>query len=126
MPVIQRLAFLGVRLSSRARFEATVALYRDVLGHRPILERPDAVWFETADRTQIHVYGPGDEDHDFFGEGPVVGLVVDDFDAAREAMTAAGIAFVGEPQRDGSSVWNHYVGPDGSVYEIMGTTVADG
>ena len=27
------------------------------------------------------------------------------------------------PQRAGESLWNHYLGPDGSVYEIMGTLV---
>jgi catechol 2,3-dioxygenase-like lactoylglutathione lyase family enzyme len=124
--MIQRLGFLGVRTASAAQFDATVALYRESLGMTPILERPDAVWFEAADRTQIHVYGPGDQDHDFFGPGPVPGLVVDDFDAARQAMVHAGISFVGEPQRAGTAVWNHYVGPDGNVYEIMGTVSADG
>jgi hypothetical protein len=111
--MIQRLGFLGVRTDSAGAFAATVA-------------RPDAVWFEAADRTQIHVYGPGDDDHEFFTSGPVVGLVVDDFGAAREAMIAAGIEFVGEPQQAGTAVWNHYVGPDGNVYEIMGAVTAGG
>jgi len=35
-------------------------------------------------------------------------------------MVAAGIDFIGEPQRDGGAAWNHYRGPDGNVYEIMG------
>ena len=35
-------------------------------------------------------------------------------------MIDAGIAFIGEPQRDGGSAWNHYRGPDGNVYEIIG------
>lgn len=123
--MIQRLGFLGVRTDSADAFAATVALYRDSLGLRPILERADAVWFEATDRTQIHVYGPGDEDHDFFTSGPVVGLVVEDFFAAREALVGAGIEFVGEPQRAGTAAWNHYNGPDGNVYEIMGTVAAD-
>jgi len=54
-----------------------------------------------------------------------VGLVVDDFDATRSAMAAAGIAFIGEPQRAGDAAWNHYVGPDGNVYEIMGRVAGD-
>jgi len=122
--MIQRLGFLGVRTDSAETFAATVALYRDLLGLRPILDRPDAVWFEAADGTQIHVYGPGDDDHAFFTSGPVVGLVVDDFAAARQAMVEAGIEFIGEPQRAGGSAWNHYVGPDGNVYEIMGSMEA--
>jgi hypothetical protein len=123
--MIQRLAFLGVRTESRAAFEATVALYRDALGMDPFHDEPDAVWFRASDGAQIHVYGPGDADHDFFRAGPVVGLVVDDFDAARAAMLEAGIEFIGEPQRAGDAVWNHYRGPDGSVYEIMGRVTGD-
>ena len=115
--MVRSLGFLGVRTEA---FEGTVALYRDVLRLEPILERPGAAWFRAADGAQIHVYAGDDEDHDFFGAGPVVGLVVDDFDATRAAMVAAGIEFIGEPQRDGGSAWNHYRGPDGNVYEIMG------
>jgi hypothetical protein len=124
--MIQRLAFLGVRTSSAAAFDATVTLYRDTLALEQFHDRPDAAWFRAADGTQIHVYGPGDDDHDFFGAGPVVGLVVDDFEAARAAMIATGIEFVGEPQRDGDATWNHYVGPDGNVYEIMGRVASHG
>jgi hypothetical protein len=123
--MIERLAFLGVRTGSRSAFEATVALYRDVLGLDPFYESADATWFRAADGAQIHVYGPGDSDHEFFRAGPVVGLVVDDFDAARAAMVGAGIEFIGEPQRAADAVWNHYRGPDGSVYEIMGTVASD-
>jgi catechol 2,3-dioxygenase-like lactoylglutathione lyase family enzyme len=115
--MIRSLGFLGVRTDA---FEATVALYRDVLGLEPILEGPGAAWFRADDGSQVHVYGPGDADHEFFGRGPVVGLVVDDFDATRAAMAAAGIEFIGEAQRDGGSAWNHYRGPDGNVYEIIG------
>jgi hypothetical protein len=118
--MIQRLGFLGVRTASAAAFAATVALYRETLGMEPFLEEPAAAWFRAADGSQIHVYGPGDLDHDFFRAGPVVGLVVDDFVVARAAMVAAGVEFIGEPQQAGDALWNHYLGPDGSVYEIMG------
>jgi catechol 2,3-dioxygenase-like lactoylglutathione lyase family enzyme len=107
---------MGVRT---ARFAETVAFYRDVLA-MPIWHQTDqAVWFGLDDGTELHVYGADDEDHDFFGEGPVVGYEVDDFDATRVRMIAAGIEFIGEPQRDGGTVWNHFRGPDGNVYEIM-------
>ena len=124
--MVQRLGFLGVRAPSAAAFQSTVALYRDILAMEPFRDEPDAVWFRASDGAEIHVYGPGDADHEFFGAGPVVGLVVDDFDAARAALVAAGIAFIGEPQRAGDAAWNHYVGPDGNVYEIMGRNAAHG
>ena len=40
-----------------------------------------------------------DVDHDFFGAGPVVGLVVDDVDAVRERLEAAGIEFLTPVER---------------------------
>lgn len=43
-----------------------------------ILERPEATWFRLSDGTEVHVYGPEDEDHQFFGPAPVVGLAVGD------------------------------------------------
>ena len=115
--MIRSLRFLGVRT---AAFDATVALYRDVLGMNPVHEAPGAAWFRAADGAAIHVYAEDDADHDFFDRGPVVGLEVDDFDAARAAMVGAGIAFIGDPQRDGGVAWNHFRGPDGNVYEIIG------
>jgi catechol 2,3-dioxygenase-like lactoylglutathione lyase family enzyme len=115
--MVSSLGFLGVRTDA---FDDTVALYRDVLGLEPILERPGATWFRAQDGAQIHVYGPLDAEHEFFGAGPVVGLVVDDFDVTRSAMAAAGVQFIGDPQRGGGQAWNHYRGPDGNVYELMG------
>lgn len=109
-------SFVGVRT---ARFAELVALYRDVLGMRMTKDTPDAAWFTTPGGDEVHVYGPGDGDHEFFLEGPVVGLLVDDFAVARAAMVAAGVEFIGEPQVAGGVVWNHYRGPDGNVYEVM-------
>lgn len=123
--MIQRLGFLGVRSASQAAFDATVALYRELLGAAPFVEEPATVWFRASDGSQVHVYGPGEDDHAFFGTAPVVGLVVDDFDATRSAMAAAGIAFIGEPQRSGDAAWKHCLGPDGNVYEIMGRAAGD-
>ena len=42
-----------------------------------ILERPGATWFRLQDGAEVHVYGSDDEDHEFFGTAPVVGLAVD-------------------------------------------------
>ena len=115
--MIESLRFLGVRT---AAFDETVALYRDAFGLEPVLERAGAAWFRARDGSSIHVYAADDPDHDFFDAGPVVGLQVADFEATRAALVAAGIGFIGEPQRDGGVAWNHYRGPDGNVYEIIG------
>ena len=61
---VRSLGWLGVRTSQAP---AMTAFYRDVLQLEVILERPGATWFRLGDGTEVHVYGPGDEDHDFFG-----------------------------------------------------------
>jgi catechol 2,3-dioxygenase-like lactoylglutathione lyase family enzyme len=112
-------SFLGVRTNS---FAETRALYKDTLGLKMTKDEPAAAWFETASGDEIHVYGPGDDDHDFFTTGPVIGLRTDDFAATRAAMASSGIQFIDEPQRSDDAIWNHYYGPDGNVYEIMQRT----
>ena len=68
---VRSLGWLGVRTPAA---EAMTALYRDVLHLEVILERPGATWFRLQDGTEVHVYGSADEDHEFFGTAPVVGL----------------------------------------------------
>lgn len=114
--MIESVRFVGSRTVALAEM---AALY-DALGLEPVLEQPGATWFRTADGTSIHLYAEDDADHDFFGTGPVVGFHVADFERARAALVAAGAEFIGEPQRDGGSIWNHYRAPDGNVYEIVG------
>lgn len=118
---IHKLAFLGVRVADMDRFAATVALYRDVLSLPVIADDPGRLaWFRLGDGTQLHVYGPLDEDHVAFGDAPCVGFLVDDADAMRATLEAAGLEFLWETQRDGATVWAHFRGPDGAVYELIG------
>lgn len=117
---VRRLGFLGVRVADPDRFAATVSLYRDALELPVIAEIPDRyTWFRLDDGTQLHVYGPLDEDHEAFGESPCVGFVVDDTEAMRQRLEAVGIAFLWETQRDGAIAWAHFRGPDGAVYELI-------
>jgi hypothetical protein len=34
-------------------------------------------------------------------------------------MEAAGIEFIGPIQRDGTTSWNHFRAPDGTIFEII-------
>ena len=121
---VRSLGWLGVRTPHA---DAMTAFYRDVLRLEVILERPGATWFRVADGTEVHVYGPADKDHDFFGDGPVVGLGVDSFRAAHAALSAAGTEFsYPEPQRANGRAWQHFRAPDGNVYEIIGPDDLDG
>lgn len=115
---VQSLGWLGVRTPDA---RAMTAFYRDVLGLEVILDRPDATWFRLGDGAEVHVYGPDDADHEFFGSSPVAGFRVDSFEAARSALAAAGIEFIyAEPQRAAGRAWQHFRAPDGNVYEVIG------
>jgi len=115
---VRSLGWLGVRTPNAA---AMTAFYRDVLQLDVILEKPGATWFQLGDGTEVHVYGPEDADHDFFGISPVAGFWVDSFQAARTALQVAGVEFIyAEPQRAEGRAWQHFRAPDGNVYEIIG------
>lgn len=95
------------------------ALYRDVMGLEPLQKDETSQRFRLENGTEVHVYGSKDEDHDFFGAGPVVGFLVDDVVGARAKMEQAGIEFIGDIQRSGTHTWNHFRTPDETIYEIM-------
>ena len=120
--MLRSIRFVGVRTGA---LEAMTALYRDLLGAERLDAEPRTARFRTGDGATLELYAADDADHDFFGSGPVVGFRVDDFDATRTRMAAAGIAFVGEPQRAGGAIWNHFVAPDGNLYEIIGADADD-
>ena len=115
---VRAMGWLGVRTPRSA---AMAAFYRDVLGLEVIQDKPEATWLRLADGTQVHVYDQADADHDFFGDGPVVGFVVDSFREVHAALTAAGTEFCyPDPQRADGQAWQHFRAPDGNVYEIIG------
>jgi catechol 2,3-dioxygenase-like lactoylglutathione lyase family enzyme len=116
------LGWLGVRTSA---FEATVALYRDVLGLTPFVDDARSVRFRLENGVEVHVYGPADSDHAFFGSAPVVGLRVDDVDETRRLLEQAGIELLTPIERVGGDAWCHFRAPDGNVYEIIGPDRAD-
>lgn len=118
----RRIGFIGIRLADRGMYDATVALYRDILGlDVTAADGERSTRFDLTDGTPFHVYGPADTDHEAFGERACIGLVVDDVDAARSDLEAAGLEILDHPtQRDGTDAWFHYRAPDGTVHELIG------
>ncbi len=84
---VKGVAWLGIRT---AEFEPTVALFRDVMGLEVTREERAVVGLQFPDGTEMGVRRPEDEFHSFFSSGPVVGFLLDDVDAARAQMEAAG------------------------------------
>jgi catechol 2,3-dioxygenase-like lactoylglutathione lyase family enzyme len=120
MPVL-KVDFVGIRTT---RLDETVALFRDVLGVQVARETDDSVRFLLADNTILELYGPGDDFHAFFTTGPVVAFRVGDFAIARQAMTDAGVKFVGEIQTADGVSWQHFHSPDGTILELIGPVPA--
>jgi catechol 2,3-dioxygenase-like lactoylglutathione lyase family enzyme len=119
---VSRLVWMGVKTR---QFDEMNAFYRDVLNLDTLSTDDKSGRFKLGDGTEVHVYGQLDEDHDFFGGGPVVALEVDDFAVARARLLSAGIKFVyEEPRRASGKIWQHFIAPDGNVYEIIGNDVA--
>ena len=117
---VRSLAWLGVRTERPEQFAAMRQLFTEVMGLATTREEPGLVGLRMADGTEMELFGPGDDFHDFFTTGPVVAFEVDDVDRARAEMEAAGIAFIGPIQRDGATRWNHFRAPDGTIFEIIG------
>ena len=113
---VKGLSWLGLRT---AQFEEMVIFFRDVMGMQPIRDEPETVGFQLIDGTQMELYRPEEEFHAFFTTGPVVAFRVENVEAARITIEAAGIKFIGPIQRAGKTSWNHFRAPDGTVFEIL-------
>ena len=114
---VQKVDFVGLR---SGRLDETVALFRDVMGVPVTRQTADLVGFRLADGTVLELYGPANEFHAFFTTGPVVAFRVENFDATRRAMLAAGVDFIGDIQHADGVSWQHFRCPDGTVLEIIG------
>jgi len=108
------LTWMGLRVSDLG---SAVAFFEG-LGLRRDHADGQFVAFETANGDRVEVFGPGDEDHQHFDTGPVIGFEVADVDAARRELEGRGIEFVGPTGRDAGLVWAHFRGPDGVVLEL--------
>jgi hypothetical protein len=113
-------SFLG--LCTR-EFDAMQRLYAEAYGLPALRAAPGVAWFKLEDGAELHVYADTDEYHAFFGAGPVPGLLVDDFTAAVDRLTAHGVQWLTEPDVAAGRTWRHYRAPDGNVYEVMGPAV---
>jgi catechol 2,3-dioxygenase-like lactoylglutathione lyase family enzyme len=116
--MIKGLGWLGTRTPRHAEL---VSFYRDTMGLDLDHEEEDFTVFKLPDGSKVEVFGPSDEDHDYFGTAPVVGFRVDDIEAARSRLEAAGVEFIGPVHQwaPTGEAWTHFRAPDGNVYELI-------
>jgi catechol 2,3-dioxygenase-like lactoylglutathione lyase family enzyme len=113
---VRGLVWLGTRTE---HFAQTAAFFGDVLGLVVERETPQQVVLALPDGATVEVFAAGEPDHAFFTTGPVAGFLVDDVDAARAELEAAGVELLGPVGRGGpGEAWQHFRAPDGNVYEL--------
>jgi catechol 2,3-dioxygenase-like lactoylglutathione lyase family enzyme len=128
---VQRICFLGTRTRN---YEATAALFRDVLGLRSV--HAEAGWsifdLPSGRSDFVEVFGPDHENASVFPaevrEGIVVAFAVEDIAAAREELAAADVELLGglvwadklfgDPKLEGFG-WFFFHAPDENVYVMQ-------
>src|SRR5215208_1790651 len=89
---VKRIGWAGTRTSE---YPAMVAFLQAVLGLTTSQQESDFAAFQLPEGGTFEVFGPGDQDHQHFSTGPVVGFVVDDLTAAVRELEAAGVELLG-------------------------------
>lgn len=111
--------WVGVRTGN---VEGSVDFFQRVLGFKVSSRDLDFAVLQTESGDTVEVFGPSarlSEPNQFDRNRVVVGLLVDDIDAARDAIEAAGATLLGELERTAEGyAWQHFIGPDGNTWEL--------
>jgi catechol 2,3-dioxygenase-like lactoylglutathione lyase family enzyme len=108
------LGWAGTRTPS---FDGMAEFVESVLGLEPQVREPGIAVYSLPDGDRFEIFSPG---HSGGGhpEGAVMGFTVDDVEAARDELVAAGCE-VGEVRRGSSGAgWLYFRAPDGNWYQL--------
>ena len=111
---IKGIAWLGTRTSD---VEAMLNLFQNVMGMKLTRQEAGMVVMDLPNGDKVELFGNESSYNTEFTH-PVAGFLVDDIDAARAEMEAAGIEFVGPIERTEGYAWFHFRGPDGFLYDL--------
>jgi hypothetical protein len=106
---VRGIVWLGL---TTPQYGETVGFLRDVLGLSVVFEYEDTIEFECVNATRVQVYSAASE------RCPVPLFEVEDVEAARQELEAAGYPSLGDIQRD--DAWESVAvrGPHGHVFEF--------
>ena len=98
---------------------ATKIFFSEVLGMPVVSDVAGFARLAAANGDRIELFSRDSVEHELLDTGPVAGLWVDDLDAARDELTAAGVEHVTSLQSgpDGHR-WFYFKAPDGNYYEL--------
>ena len=110
--------WIGVKTKD---FDLTQSFFAGVMGMPVTFERPDFAVLTLPSGDKVEVFGPSgpDLDSQFAANTVVADFLVDDTEAARAELAAAGAELLGEIEgRPGGNRWQHFRTPDGKVFPI--------
>ena len=112
---LRGIVWMGVQTE---RFDEMSTFLRALTGTPPPIEEDGFNLWSLPSGDLIELFAPGKKPA--FGAGPVVGFLVDDLEASRRDLEAAGAEIVGGygPNEDGYETI-HFRAPDGNVYELV-------
>jgi catechol 2,3-dioxygenase-like lactoylglutathione lyase family enzyme len=109
------LVWAGTRTS---QFDSMLHFCRDVLGMTQAHVEPDFAALDMPNGDRFEIFGD-QTSYNTFMTHPVVGFQVEDIDAARAELEAAGIEFIEPIQRmKRGDAWCTFRGPDGFLYSL--------
>jgi catechol 2,3-dioxygenase-like lactoylglutathione lyase family enzyme len=98
-------------------FERSMRFFRDLLGMDVWVRGEQQAILKTSSGQQLEIFGRDEREKELTAS-PVVAFEVDDLDAAREELLAAGVELIGEVGRWNGFAWQYFRSPDGHIFEI--------
>jgi catechol 2,3-dioxygenase-like lactoylglutathione lyase family enzyme len=111
---VKSFSWVGV---STDDFGRSMKFFRDLLGMEPWVEGEEQAILRTESGQQLEIFGH-DERENTLTASPVIAFEVDDIEAARDELLAAGIELIGEIGRWEGFAWQYFRSPDGHIFEI--------
>jgi catechol 2,3-dioxygenase-like lactoylglutathione lyase family enzyme len=111
---VKSFSWVGV---STDDFERSMHFFRDLLGLEVWVQGEEQAILKTAAGQQLEIFGR-DEREKQLTASPVVAFEVEDLEAARNELLAAGIELIGEVGRWNGFAWQYLRSPDGHIFEI--------
>ena len=103
-------------------FDRTFRFFTEVLGLPVEVKLEDLAILTVGPGQQLEIFG-GDQPGKRLTRNPVIAFEVDDMEAARSELLAAGIELIGEVGEANGFAWQYFRSPDGHIFEIK--TVPD-
>ncbi|HEY6048038.1 MAG TPA: VOC family protein [Sphingomicrobium sp.] len=98
-------------------FERTLRFFTDVMGLPVEVKLDDLAILTVGPGQQLEIFG-GEQPGKKLTANPVIAFEVDDLEAAREELLAAGIELIGPAGSAGGFRWQYFRTPEGHIFEI--------